>query len=69
MTRDLVARILAEETARLRSEVSEELFTNFYAPASELVAEICLSEEYTDFLTQPAYELLVKTAQVATPTS
>ncbi|KGJ71648.1 malate synthase [Cryobacterium roopkundense] len=67
VTRELVTRILAEETDRLRSEVSDELFTSFYAPASELVAEICLSEEYTDFLTQPAYDLLVKTERVATP--
>lgn len=67
VTRELVTRILGEETARLRSEVSDELFTSFYAPASELVADICLSEEYTDFLTQPAYELLVSTAPLATP--
>ncbi|MDH6237697.1 malate synthase A [Cryobacterium sp. CG_9.6] len=65
VTRELVTRILAEETARLRTEVDDELFTSFYAPAGDLVAEICLSEEFTDFLTQPAYELLVSTALVA----
>ena len=27
-------------------------------PAAKLVSDICLSEEYTDFLTLPAYELL-----------
>ncbi|TDW29327.1 malate synthase A [Cryobacterium psychrophilum] len=65
VTRELVTRILAEETARLRDEVDEQAFNNFYAPASELVAEICLSENYTDFLTQPAYELLVSNAMAA----
>jgi hypothetical protein len=27
-------------------------------PAQALVADICLSETYTDFLTLPAYELV-----------
>jgi len=67
VTRELVARLLGEETERLRSEVSAELFTDFYAPASELVAEICLSEHFTDFLTQPAYDVLVKSALAAAP--
>ncbi|MFC5928822.1 malate synthase A [Cryobacterium melibiosiphilum] len=59
VTRELVTTILAEETAKLRGEVGEELFGQFYEPASALVAEICLSEDYTDFLTEPAYKLLV----------
>jgi len=67
VTRELVTRLLAEETARLQSEVSEALFEGFYAPASALVADICLSEQYTDFLTQPAYELLKESALLATP--
>ena len=62
VTRDLVARILAEETEKLRGEVGQALFEKFYQPASALVADICLSEEYTDFLTEPAYDLLVKSA-------
>jgi malate synthase len=57
-TRDLVERTLKEETQTLRSEVGEEDFTRYYEPASRIVAEACLSEEYTDFLTTPAYELL-----------
>ena len=59
VTRELVTTILAEETAKLRGEVGDELFGQFYEPASGLVADICLSEDYTDFLTEPAYKLLV----------
>ncbi|CAM3276894.1 Malate synthase A [Arthrobacter ulcerisalmonis] len=58
VTRELVTQILAEETERLRSEVDAEAFTKFYEPASRLIADICLSEDYTDFLTTPAYELV-----------
>ena len=58
VTRELVTQILAEETERLRSEVDEESFEKFYEPASRLIADICLSEDYTDFLTTPAYELV-----------
>ena len=31
---------------------------SYYLPASKLIADICLSEDYTDFLTTPAYELV-----------
>lgn len=58
VTRQLVAEVLAEETQRLRSEVGEDAFEKYYQPASNLIADICLSEEYTDFLTTPAYELV-----------
>ena len=58
VTREMVTKIFAEETEKLRGEAGEELFEKFYQPASELIAEICLAEEYTDFLTIPAYELV-----------
>ena len=58
VTENLVKRLLAEETARLKSEVDEEKFTRYYAPASELIGRISLAEEYTEFLTLPAYELV-----------
>ncbi|MBG6191075.1 malate synthase [Arthrobacter sp. CAN_A212] len=58
VTPELVTGILAEETERLRGEVGEEAFARFYEPASRLIADICISEEYTDFLTLPAYELV-----------
>jgi malate synthase len=58
VTRELVSSILAQETDKLRGEVGEETFAKYYQPASELIADICLSEDYTDFLTTPAYELV-----------
>ena len=41
-------------------EVGENAFASFDDPASRLIADICLSEEYTEILTQPAYELLIR---------
>ena len=58
VTRELVERLLAEETQKLRGEVGEDLFSRYYEPASQIISGICLSEEYTDFLTTPAYDLL-----------
>ena len=58
VTRELVERILGEETERLRTEFGDEAFRRYYQPASDLIADICLSEDYTDFLTTPAYELV-----------
>ncbi|RXZ51222.1 malate synthase A [Agromyces fucosus] len=58
ITPELVRTVLAEEVERLRGEVDPERFARYYEPAAELIADICLSEEYVDFLTLPAYELL-----------
>jgi malate synthase len=58
VTPDLVARVLAEEVERLRGEVDPARFERYYVPAAALVSDICLSEEYVDFLTLPAYGLL-----------
>jgi malate synthase len=58
VTKELVERILGEETERLRTEFGDEAFRRYYQPASELIADICLSDGYTDFLTTPAYELV-----------
>ncbi|MGW9632268.1 malate synthase A [Agromyces sp. NPDC055520] len=57
-TPELVRSALAEEVERLRGNVDAELFAACYEPAAALIAELCLSPEYTDFLTLPAYELL-----------
>ncbi len=57
-TPELVTRLLAEETEHLKSEVDHESFTRYYEPAATLIREICLSEDYEDFLTTPAYELV-----------
>src|SRR6476659_5288591 len=58
VTRDLVSRILDEETEGLRAQVDAERFEKFYLPAKQLIADLCLSEDFTDFLTLPAYELV-----------
>ncbi len=58
ITPDLVRTLLAEEVEHLRGEVAPDRFAAFYEPAARLMADICLSEEYVDFLTLPAYELL-----------
>ena len=57
-TPDLVRTVLAEEVERLRGEVPPDRFAAYYEPAAKLIAEICLSTDYVDFLTLPAYELL-----------
>ncbi|HEY1157928.1 MAG TPA: malate synthase A, partial [Arthrobacter sp.] len=58
VTKELVEKVLGEETERLRTEFGDEAFRRYYQPASELIADICLSDDYTDFLTTPAYELV-----------
>lgn len=60
VTPELVEKLLAEETERLRGEVDPELFEKHYKAASELVHDIVLSEDYPDFLTLPAYEYSVR---------
>ncbi len=56
VTRELVSRVLDEESERLRGQVGEEAFEAHYRPAHELVSRLCLSEDFVDFLTLPAYE-------------
>ncbi len=58
VTPELVREILEQETERLRSEVSEELFESAYSPASKLIEQLCLADGYVDFLTTPAYALV-----------
>ena len=58
VTRELAAAVLDEEVERLRGEVDAERFERCYLPAKQLIAELCLAEDFTDFLTLPAYELV-----------
>jgi malate synthase len=58
MTPELVRQVLAEEVEAFRTDVTPERFAAYYEPASRLIAELCLSDDYVDFLTLPAYELL-----------
>ena len=58
MTPELVRAVLDEEVAKLRDETTPERFAAYTEPAARLMAELCLADEYVDFLTLPAYELL-----------
>ncbi|RZS68103.1 malate synthase [Agromyces ramosus] len=58
MTPELVRTVLDEEVAQLRAETTPERFAAYTEPAARLMAEFCLADEYVDFLTLPAYELL-----------
>ena len=58
VTAELVSRLLDEETEGLRSQVDPELFERYYLPAKQLIGDLCTAEEFTDFLTLPAYELV-----------
>lgn len=62
VTADLVQRLLAEEVSKIAGDVSDEDFENHYQPAARLISRICLDDEYVDFLTLPAYELLTDAA-------
>ncbi|UNK70943.1 malate synthase A [Microbacterium sp. H1-D42] len=63
VTAELVQRLLGEEVEALRAQVDEAVFAEFYQPAARLVSDICLDDEYVDFLTLPAYELLTGAAR------
>jgi malate synthase len=58
VTAELVSRLLDEETEGLRAQVDPAQFERYYRPAKELIADLCLADEFTDFLTLPAYELV-----------
>ncbi|MFF2371093.1 malate synthase A [Agromyces sp. NPDC058110] len=58
ITPELVRTVLAEEVEHLRGGVAPDVFARYYDPAAALIADICLSSEYVDFLTLPAYGLL-----------
>ncbi|GAB3634332.1 malate synthase A [Microbacterium shaanxiense] len=62
VTAEFVERVLAEEVAKLAATVGDEDFERFYQPAARLISQICLDDEYVDFLTLPAYELLTDAA-------
>ena len=58
LTPELVREVLDEEVAALRADVPPDRFAAHYEPAARLVADLVLADEYVDFLTLPAYELL-----------
>ncbi|MFI7580396.1 malate synthase A [Kocuria kalidii] len=57
-TRELVAEELEHQKELLRAEVDEKSFNAYFAPAAKLIADLVLDEEYVDFLTLPAYDLV-----------
>jgi malate synthase len=56
VTQDLVARIIDEELAKVRERGGEEFRTARYADAVALFKEVALADDYSEFLTLPAYE-------------
>ena len=63
ITAELVAGILAEEVEKLRGEVADDArFAAYYEPAAKLIGTLVSGrdEDFADFLTDGAYELLEK---------
>jgi len=56
VTQDLVGRIIDEELAKVREQGGEEFQTARYADAVALFKEVALADDYSEFLTLPAYE-------------
>ncbi|MFI7483189.1 malate synthase A [Kocuria sp. M1R5S2] len=57
-TRELVAQELERQKDVLRSEVDAESYERYFEPAARLIGDLVLDEEYVDFLTLPAYDLI-----------
>jgi malate synthase len=63
VTRPLVEQLIAEEVGRVREEVGAARFDRGrFAEARALFEQVAISDELADFLTLPAYEVLVKAA-------
>jgi malate synthase len=59
LTRDLVLRYLQEELERLRRGLGEETYARGrFQEATRLFEQVALAEEFAEFLTLPAYEVL-----------
>jgi malate synthase len=62
VTRDLVARCIGEEYARVREELGAARFDRGRFPAARaLFEQVALSDALEEFLTLPAYDMLEKT--------
>ena len=58
-SREQVLRVLDEETAEIRAEVGEEVWQKGRPEETRRIFEqVALGEEFPEFLTLPAYELL-----------
>jgi malate synthase len=56
VTRELVRQVAAEELDRIHAELGEQ--DGRYAQARELFERVALDDDFADFLTLPAYELI-----------
>ncbi|GAA3949154.1 malate synthase A [Actinomadura viridis] len=56
VTKDLVGRLLDEELAKIRAELGDAYNEPRYDQAVALFKEVTLADEYSEFLTTPAYE-------------
>jgi malate synthase len=60
VTRDLLARLIAEEMRRVRQEVGEERFAGGHFPrAIDLFERLSTADTFEEFLTLPAYRQLI----------
>ncbi|MGY1438781.1 malate synthase A [Streptomyces reniochalinae] len=59
VTADLARQVAADELAAIREEIGEDAFTaGHWQQAHDLLLRVALDENYEDFLTTPAYEML-----------
>jgi malate synthase len=59
VTADLVRRIADEELADIRNELGEEAYAHSnFEQARELFERVALADDFTDFLTLPAYDAI-----------
>ena len=60
----LVERLLGEELAKIRDTVGPERHAaGRFADAAALLRDLVLADEFTEFLTLPAYERVITRAQ------
>jgi len=57
-TRELVAQELERQKEVLRAELDAQFYAQHVEPAAALIADLVLGEEYVDFLTLPAYDVI-----------
>ena len=59
VTPELVTKIADEQTDRIRSEIGQDLYeAGRFDEARQLFERVSLADEFPDFLTLPAYEIL-----------
>jgi malate synthase len=64
VTRELVAKLLPEELARVRADLGEDGWrAGRYEEAARLFERLVMDDGYTEFLTLPGYELLERASR------